>query len=249
MNIVKYTIISAIVLLGASLVGCSERLNLREVTTKAISATCEAQSYRISEVATYTLEGESGVSITESEFTAPDRYHDIISSAGGWGEYIFIGDRGFVRDSKDISEWCELPCQYDDPSSGATGMITATATPLDKKLEYLNWLVDLKKLANEEIDGVVCLHYRGRLDVDSYVNMLRNRVVMEYEQFPSDISTWEVNFELWVEKDTHLIRQLKSEEHVMVDNPDTGEKNLFSGSTTKQFYDFNEPINIELPQM
>jgi len=244
MDIRRYFIISVVILLMTPVVGCGERLNLGEVTNKAITATIEAQSYRVTAVETHTVDGETEESTYESEFVAPDRFRGKVSSDGNWSEVIIIGDKGYLR-SSEKPQWCQLPGQYDDQS-----FTQATLISLEKELEPLDWLVDLEKLPGEEIDGVACLHYRGKVDQDSYVDMLKKTVERKYGQIPEhleEMRRWTMNFELWVENDTHLIRQLKSELRFTIINPDTGEENLFTGSTTKQFYDFNQPIEIEPP--
>ena len=56
-----------------------------------------------------------------------------------------------------------------------------------------------------------------------------------------------MDFELWVEKDSYLIWQLKGELRFTIINPDTGEEDLVTESVTRRFYDFNKPVEIELP--
>jgi len=251
MNIARYLIIASLAFFAVPFVGCSQSLNLREVTTKAITATCEAQSCRTSAVQTYTVDGESGENTFESEFVAPDRYHSKTRSGNNWSETISIGDKSYIRGT-DIPQWCESPCQYYDPVSGATTTAQTTSIPLEKELEPLNWLVELEKLPDEEIDGVACWHYHGKVDMDSYVDMLKKTAGREYGQIPEhleEMRRWLRNLELWVEKDGYLIRQLKEEVRFTMVNPDTGEESLYSGSTTMRFYDFNKPISIEPPQM
>ena len=253
MNIARYLIIAAIAFFAVPFVGCGEQLNLREVTTKAITATCEAQSYRTSAVQTYTVNGESGESTYESEFVAPDRYHSKTRSGNNWSETIFIGDKSYIR-STDIPQWCESPCQYYDPVSGAKTTAEATLIPLEKELKPLNWLSELEKLPDEESDGVACWHYRSRVDMDSYVDeMLTKR---EGSQVPPEVTEalenmrrWTRNIELRVEKDSYLIRQLKEDVRYTMVDPDTGEEKLVTESVTMRFHDFNKPISIEPPQM
>jgi len=246
MSLAKYLIIAAIVFLLVPVVGCSEKLNLREVTTKAITATCEARSYRTSAVHTYTVNGETGEITYESEFVAPDRSRYKTSRDGKWSETISIGDKSYIR-SSEKPRWCQSPCQYEDGSSAQ-----ATSIPLEKELEPLNWLVNLEKLPGEEIDGVNCWHYRGKVDMYAYVDMLQKTAETKYGQIPEhleEMRRWRRNFELWVEKDIYLIRQLKEEMRFTMFNPDMGEENLFTGSTTMRFYDFNKPISIEPPEI
>lgn len=243
MNALKYLVITAIVLFVAPVVGCGERLNLSEVTNRAITATIEAQSYRAKAVVTSTVDDETTESTYESEFVAPGRYHDKVVS-DGWYEVISIGDRSYIRSSEE-PQWCQTPCQYDDGSHVDVFLIS-----LEKELEPLNWLGGLEELSDEEIKGVACLHYRGRVDQDAYVDMLKETAEREYGQLPKHLEEMRrciMDFEFWVEKDACFIRQLKSELFYTTIDPDTGEKNLVSQSITKQFYDFNKPIEIEPP--
>jgi hypothetical protein len=255
---VKYLIIGAIGLYVVAVVGCGAKLDLSEVTTKAITATMEVQSYHMSAVDTYTVDGETGESTYESEFVAPDRYHERLSSECNgsecnWLEVISIGNQSYIRGS-DIPQWCQSPCQYDDPSSGGIVMAEGTPIRLEEQLGPLNWLVDLKQLPEEMIDGADCWHYRGKFDMDSYVDMLQERAKEgEDGQIPEQVFDQmrraTRNCEFWAEKESYLIRQLKSEEHLMVVDPDTGEEKPSTRSTIIQLYDFNEPISIELPQL
>ena len=245
MNAGKYFIIGIVLLLIAPLGGCSKGLSLREVTTKAIVATSEAQSYRASAVDTYTVDGETGESTYESEFVAPDRYRGKTSSNSSWHESIVIGDKGYIR-SSDKPQWCQSPCQYDD----YTSVVEVSSISLEKELEPLNWLVGLEQLPDEEIDGVDCWHYRGTVDMDSYVEKLKAKAEgkpPEYLVLVEEMRRWRQSFELWVGKDDYLIRQLKNEARYPVPEPGTGEEKWATRSTVERFYDFNEPIQIEPP--
>jgi len=250
MNVVKYLIIAVAVFLVMPTIGCSGRFDLTEVTARAIVATLKTQSYRTSAVGTYAVDGESGGSIYETEFAAPDSSHTKTSSGGTWSEVISIGENSYLR-SSEKPYWCQSPCQYDDGSSAQ-----ATSISLEKQLEPLNWLVDLKQLPNEEVDGVNCWHYQGKVDMDSYVDTLKEaaetkdwRMSEQQTDNIEEMRSRKWNFKLWVEKDTYLMRQLKDEMSLTMVNPDTGEESLFTGNTTMRFYDFNRPISIEPPQM
>jgi len=243
-NGTKYLVIAVIVLCVTSVVGCGERFELTEVTNKAVMATTEVQSYRSMAVVTYTVDGGTKESAYESEFVAPDRYHEKTSSDGNWSEAISIGDESYIRSSEE-PQWCHTPCQYDDGSQ-----VDVSSISLEKELEPLNWLVDLEELPGEVIDGVVCLHYRGRVDMDAYIDMLKERAEREYGQIPEhseEMRRWMMDFELWVEKDSYLIWQLQGELRFTIINPDTGEEDLVTESQTLRFYDFNQPIVIEPP--
>ena len=182
-NGVQCLVIAVIVLCVTSVVGCGERFELTEITSKAITATAEAQSYRATAVVIYTVDGETIKSKHESEFVAPDRYHEKTSSDGNRSEAISIGDESYIRSSEE-PQWCQTPCQYDDGPQ-----VDVSSISLEKELEPLNWLVDLEELPGEVIDGVVCLHYRGRVDQDAYVNMLKETAEREYGQLPEHLGS------------------------------------------------------------
>lgn len=244
MNTVKYLVIAVIVLCVAFVVGCGERLELTEVNKKAVTATTEVQSYRATTVGIYTVDGETIESKRESEFVAPDRFYEKVTIDGDWSESISIGDESYIRSSEE-PQWCQTPCQYDDGLH-----VDVSPIPLEKELEPLNWLVDLEQLPDEEIDGANCWHYRGRVDQDAYVDMLEETAEREYGQIPEhldEMRRWIMDFELWVEKDSYLIWQLKGELRFTTINPDTGEEDLVTESSTKRFYGFNQPIEIEPP--
>ena len=85
---------------------------------------------------------------------------------------------------------------------------------------------------------------------------MKKKAKIEEGQVPSGVATlYEAMrrgtriVELWVEKDTYLIRQLTSRECYPVVNVATGEVNSFSGVWTIQLYDFNKPITIEPPEI
>jgi hypothetical protein len=268
---VKYLVLTAIVFLIAPVVGCgnendSEENNLREVTTKAITATLGAQSYRVSSVDTHTLDGETWEATYESEFVAPDRYHESTSNdtygsdERDWWELISIGDQGYIRGS-DIPQWCQTPCEYEIPlrvpegvpegvttTDGRTATAERTPLRLETLLEPLNRLVDLKQLPDEVIDGADCLHYHSKFDMDSHVDMLQKRAKEREDgdiEF-ADMRRWTMNYEVWIEKESYLIRQLKRETHYIASSR---EEKWATGISITRLYDFNEPISIELPQL
>ncbi len=52
-----------------------------------------------------------------------------------------------------------------------TRLSTGMGVTLTKEdtLELLSWLINMKKLPDETIDGVSCFHYQGEIDMDKYV--------------------------------------------------------------------------------
>ena len=125
---------------------------------------------------------------------------------------------------------------------------------LENMLHPLNWLVDLERLQDEEIDGVPCSHYRAKFDSNSYADTMETRAQEEYGQTTEMISEyselirqWEMDIELWVDGDDY-IRQLKTEGR-FPDNPSASTMQWGSLSNIMRYFDFNEPICIEPPEI
>ena len=235
MNVRKYLITGCIVFLIMPLVTCSKGPNLREVTTKAHIATSEARSYRMKGTTTYTSEGETHEIVSEGEFAAPDRFRAKISiETGQWCEVIKIGDKSYVRTSDELE------------SGGGKSDATCVVLPIAEVLEPLDSLIDLEQLPDEGIDGVDCLHYRGKVDMDS----LLEKTGMGYQQTPEFLEVMRrtsIDAELWVGKDDYLIRQMITRIRFPESEPGTGAEKWVTQTTIFRFYDFNKPIAIEPP--
>jgi hypothetical protein len=157
-----------------------------------------------------------------------------VATSGGWLEIIAAGAKGYFRGSNE-SQWriCEaLPSQA-----------------LENKLELFDCLVELEVLPDEEIDSIGYSHYRGEVDQDSYVEMLRESDEEAYEQITPDILEWmlqrEIIIELWIDGDDY-IRQQRIEARF----PDLNVKeNWVSSFSITRYSDFNEPISIEPPEL
>ena len=235
MNVGKYLITGCIVFLMMPLVACSKGSNLREVTTKARIATSEAQSYRMKGTTRYTSDAETHETVSEGEFSAPDRFRVKISADSGWWcEAIKIGDKSYVR-KEDEAEW-----------GGGKSGVTCVVLPIAEVLEPLDSLIDLEQLPDEQIDGVECFHYRGKADIDSLVG----KTGMAYQQTPEFLEVMRrtsIDAELWVGKDDYLIRQMITRIRFPESEPGTGEEEWGTQTTIFRFYDFNKPIAIEPP--
>ncbi len=185
-----------------------------EVIAEARVAMSEVQSYRVETTVTYTVPDRgTHQGTSEWKFIFPDRHWVRTNSDdGSWGEYIASGDRQYIR-SSDARYWQVLPLESSDPGGRSTGVVV----PVDD-LAFLEKLRDLEILADEEIDGVECFHYRGKLE--GYV--------------PSG----EGEVELWIGIEDYLIRKLKS----VARYPETGPggKDVSATYTNlKEYHDFN----------
>ncbi len=109
---------------------------------KALAATMELQSYRMTGSTTTTFEEETSKTTFEMEFVAPDRYHGKITRNEELYEHIIIGNKLYSR---------ELGS---DQSRKIAVVIDGSILTIEQTLEFLRLLNDLEELPDEKtIDG------------------------------------------------------------------------------------------------
>jgi hypothetical protein len=236
MNVERYLLSACIVSLLMPLVACASGSDLRATTTRAITSTLDAESWREQGTSSYSADGETQETTWEGEVAAPDRSRvKITTETGTWCEATRIGEQTYVRAS-------------DMPESGAAvSEVACVMLPIAEALEPLDLLIDLEQLPDEEIDNVQCLHYRGKIDMDAFVK----REAKMGSQLPPELlelmRRGSMEVELWVGKDDYLIRQMKRLDHMPEWEAGTADEKWMRQSTVERFYDFNEPISIEPP--
>ena len=252
-------IIGLAVLLILSVVACDQESSLQDVIARAITKTSQASSYRSAGNSTSHTDSVTDVFSHESEYAAPNRYHShetsIVGDAGNvttmTRETIVFGDKAYWRSLDEPHQWhvCEVytsdmrPTR--EPKPGTTCFLGVQT--LERKLERFNYLVELEKLPDEEIGGVNCLHYRGSVDQDSYLDMLIKRYPEVYAEIPPEslelMRQLELFAEFWIDGDDY-IRQHRTEGRFR-----TSEETWVTGFSTTRYFDFNEPISIEPPEI
>ena len=239
MKMQRYLVAACIVSLLMPLVACASGSDLRATTTRAITSTSDAESWREQGTSSYSADGETQETTWEGEVAAPDRSRvKITTETGTWCEATRIGEQTYVRAS-------------DMPESGAAvSEVACVMLPITEALEPLDLLIDLEQLPAEEIDHVQCLHYRGRVDMDAFVEKEK---AGKGPQLPPELlelmRRGSMEVELWVGKDDYLIRQMKRLDHMPEWEAGTAEEKWMRQSTVLRFYDFNEPIAIEPPAL
>jgi len=214
-------------------------LGPRSVMAEAYAATESLQSYRMFSSTTATFEGKTIGQTFELEFAAPDRYHGKLTLDGETHEFIIIGDKQYSR-------------ELGNDHLGKSGVTVAVDSIPSKEdtLELLDSLTDLEKLPDEKIEGIECLHYRGRVDINRMVDeQIANLDPAQpgYEEILKGLEqlrNMKIEVELWIGKDDYLIRQMKKD--MQVPSEDTGQWD--TSSAMWKFCDFNEPITIEPPE-
>ena len=170
--------------------------------------------------------------IVEGKYAAPDRmkrkytgYHkDEVNEAG---EQIIVAQRVYI---KEAGEWEEV-----EPHNGENAR-----TRVRWLFATVEALVNPQRLADEKVQGVTCLHYRGQLDARKFLTI-----------FYGDLDTWDpedemedlleleqrsgARIDLWVSKEDYLILKIE------VDRQD------WENITVTEFWDYNQPIEIEPP--
>lgn len=268
MNFYKYFIIGMVILLVMSIVGCANSsgkgLDL-EAELEALRQTCavgeEVQSYRMESSFTYIEEGKTSKSTWEAEFIAPDRYHGKAYKEGDWEESIIIGSKVYSRDS-DNDMWQEVEMSP-NVLEAQKFSLEASIPSAESTLRLLDSLTDLRKLPDEKIDGMDCLHCRGRVDMDQKVEKQKAEAeaaldpskpgyqerLESQEHFWEWQRKWKIDYELWISREDCLIRQQRYETQMPAMESHTGEimQGEMKGTMLMHYYDINEPIKIKPP--
>ncbi len=200
----------------------------------------EIKSFRMISTITSTIGDEITESSYEMAYTAPDRYHMKKTSGGDLEEIITIGDEIYSREPEELGTNVQK----------AMAISLSRSTPSkENTVETLDSLTDLKELPEENIGGITCLHYRGRIDNESMVEEQKAKLDPSESHYEERLKALEqqlqikVEVELWIGRDDYLIRQMKQD--MQIPSKDTGK--LDTSSSVIKYYDFNEPITIEPP--
>lgn len=252
-------------LLTLSIAACDLDASLRDAVARAIAKTSEAQSFRSTNNGIILTDTYVKSDSSDFEYASPGYWHYlqtvivngggnvtftiygeggypevVVVTSSGWLEIIAIDGRGYSRD-EDQPEWTEFtaPWMY---------------RPLDAKLERYRFLVDLDRLIDENIRGVNCSHYRGKVDMDSYVEMLKKReeeqdgnISEERLEALEVMRRQEHVADFWID-DEDYIRQWKTEGQSPVLDNATGQEQWVTWVGFTRYSDFNEPITIESPK-
>ena len=246
------TIVALLVLLMLPLAACDQQASLRDAVARAITKTVEAQSFRATVNSTTLTDTHTHSSSSEWVYAAPDCWRSLetvvldgggnvtitighgreIVIPSGWSEVIIVGGKCYVRQSNK-PEWKLQPFIWNPRI-------------LEMELESYRFLVNLEKLPDEEIRGVNCSHYSGKVDQDSYVDMLEEMAERSDEEWLrppllESARSEEHVAELWIDENDY-IRQVKAEGRFL--DP---YENWVTWFKITRYFDFNEPITIEPP--
>ena len=217
----------------------------------AYAATEALESFRMSGTTVSSFGGSTSEVTFYWEFVAPDRYSGGFTTPAGLEEFVIVGDEQYFR----------------TPDSGRAG-VTVIVIDTDRygvlepvptragTLRILDSLAHVESLADETIDGIATLHYRGRVDIDSIIDQqtaLLDADAPGYREVVQMLDfqrATKIDVELWIDAGDSSLRQMKldAESPRFVSDQDGSR---FEGSSTSstfvKFTDLNAPISIERP--
>ena len=231
----------------ASLAGCgSPPPDSVQVIEKATEAIAKATTYRLEGEATVTQDTDTTQQSLRLEYVSPDRTHTTVTEESGTGESIRIGQTEYSR-SSDESRWRARQWPETFPPYNMAVMM----------VEMLGTLVELEQLADEKIDGVDCLHYRGSEDMQGRLDERKAELDPSQPDYEDQLRLLEAQrqsqsiWEFWLGKEDFLVRRL-DQHYDVVFIADLGKETEREGHTTMAvtytFYDFGQTIQIEPPE-
>jgi len=236
--------VAAVVLALAIIQPWSGSLEPRAVLAKTHEALENIQTYRLDYFGTTTVDGETSSHHMEVMFAAPDRYHISVTSDDQRDEVIIIDEAQYFTNSA----FSRVSLMVS--SNSFSSMLTKEAT-----LDLLDELTDLETLPEEMIDGVRCLHYLGKLDMEKRIEETRHNIQefnassdthvvtdAQMEEMFEQMRSIDVTHEIWIGEDDYLIRQVKTEQRGPADKGGP-----ISVSMTMRYSGFNQPVTIEPP--
>ena len=193
----------------------------------------------------------------EIKYSSPDRYQ-LISEVRMMETSDFTFNMEMIRVENQVyidQPW--LPFEFDKE------WFDKQVPTKEKTLEYLDLLVEVKKLDEEEINGTECYHYIGTIDMEEYIERSRPKWKKLYTEWsgsmgvgPEDIDEYiesleapyrnqELICELWIGKKDYLVRMSR---YVLQQPSDSITSSYFSISTSEcTYFNFNKALIIEAP--
>jgi hypothetical protein len=190
----------------------------------------------------------------EGAYSAPDMAsmrRTVWIKEPGWPEHdvdvletVYVGDKVYRRQVGDTG-W-----RVEDTSPVDEGWLLATTNPI---WAVFDSLTGVEQLPTENINGIECLHYRGRADMDAYIDKLSDI------DFVSDMEEeWlrhmDKTVEIWIGQNDYLIRKYEVNERNPYSMPNAealstpaGSEFRYTSRGVTKFYDYNEAVQIEAP--
>ena len=224
---------AAILLVVAMVKPWNGGLSPEQLVAYASEPQLEIRSYRMDYVSEAAGENGPIISRIHALYVSPDRFY-LRTSGDGWvRELIKIG----------VSEYrSESGTPVEAPER--TAIVSMDYVPhKEETLRFLEYLVDVKELPDEKIDGVSYYKLEGRFPRIAWEDRLPQGDLTDeqYQQILDQISQDETSNRvfLWIDKDNYVIKQLGMEE------TDLQGDLVFRATIT--YSGFNEDFSIDAP--
>lgn len=221
------------------------KLTPEEVISKSKATMDGLKTYRC-EINTVNIDenGKTNQSNGNMEYIVPDRSHTI----SGDSESITIGKVVYQRSTSD-SVWSVR--NFDQPFISSQKLSIGV---------FYEPLIELVALADENIDGVQCIHLKASRDMKAVAEEQLKRLSQlnpsdpEYdnlresqEMMVQTLANTVLNVEYWIGQGDYFVRRVGFEQKMPI--PEKAEKPAgeLSVTGTYRFYDFNADIIIEPP--
>jgi exonuclease VII small subunit len=249
-------------------VGCKEKLTQEEIDqiiAAMTSAEPETVSFDIDVPMSITVVGGSepgvmtaavaGSGVMDMVNKEMQATIDITADVPGEGEQSTSAEIYFVDDwmyvGMDIPEY---GCQW--MKMEATEEMWQQQCPLEEQLELWEEAVEVKSLGSETVNGVECYVYDIKPDMEVLSNVLAQETSgMGFDLSSLDLAELyqELSVREWLAQDNYLPMKMEiklvmetSAEEFGVAGADFDKMTIDVGMTI-DFYDYNQPVSIELP--
>ncbi|GAA3763996.1 hypothetical protein HDA32_004981 [Spinactinospora alkalitolerans] len=219
----------AMVVAGCSaLPGAAGGASVTEVLSNLVSQTREVESYRAEMTTSGSMQGQATEMTQEITYSGtPEPTYEITMDLGtsGTSRVLMRGDEILVEG---------------DPSMGGPAWLRSSAAegtqqPQDPMAELEKLLAGegIEEAGSEEVNGVSTTKYTGTYSVDQALENIDDADAKESaQQLYSQSGVSEMAFEVWVD-DEGLPRRVSSE--------------AGDFTSTMDFLEFNQPVEIEYP--
>ena len=242
------------------------------IISRAYAATQKITTYHSSQKTeiSYQDSGMSSVSYQEKDYDGPGNYHIKLFSNGPspW-QFEVTGVNGQIYDYQDMGSLATDPASQALITDSINQLIKTAPQLFDTSAifqmantdDMLNSLTNVKKLGNENLDGLTCLHYQATQDQEKLITQLEeilNRNPSSLSQKQRDIyqsaidlfrnSVTEFQYEIWISKDDYLIRQIiLTTKMRYTQTLSSGTRTIESSGVETVNYRYNEPVIIQAP--
>ena len=219
----------------------------------AYAATEALKSFRMSGTTVSSFGGSTSEVAFDWVFVAPDRYSGSATTPTGMEEFVIVGDEQYYRTTD--GGGADVTVIVID-AEGYDVLNPVLAPSRAGTLQILDSLADVESLADETIDGIATLHYRGRVDIDRIIDAHAALLDTDEPHYRETVQMLDfqrattIDVELWIDAGDSSLRQMKldGESPTFVSDQDGSR---FEGSSTfstfVKYTDLNAPISIERP--